>query len=69
MAQNLSHASGFSTSPLGTFGMKYVDFWGIASPASATAKTCSTFVAFSSTAHVAAPLRNARSASRASGCR
>src|SRR5881396_2769905 len=32
------------TRPLGTFGMKYVDFGGITSAASATANTCSTFV-------------------------
>src|SRR5712664_1036372 len=66
-AGNLRHPSGFSTSPLGTFGMKYVDFCGITSPASATANTCSTFGGFSSTAHVAEPVRTAASASRASG--
>src|SRR6266516_157494 len=50
------------TSPLGTFGTKYVDLGGITSPASATAMTCSTLVGLSSTAAAAPRLRTASNA-------
>src|SRR6266704_3009517 len=55
------------TSPLGTFGTKYVDLGGITSPASATANTSRTFVGLRRTAAAARPFRTASKAARGSG--
>src|SRR5207247_10890234 len=57
-----SKDTGRSTSPLGTFGTKYVDLGGMTSPASATANTCSTLVGLSNTAAAAPPWRTASNA-------
>src|SRR5262245_3798564 len=46
-AQTASFGSiGFMTRPLASLGTKNVDFWGMTSPASATALTCATGVGF-----------------------
>src|ERR1041385_1196837 len=58
------YTRGRSTSPLGTFGTKYVDLGGITSPASATANTSSTLVGLRRTAAAALPLRTASNAAR-----
>src|SRR2546430_10908866 len=62
-----SYVSGRSTSPLGTFGTKYVDLGGMTSPASATANTSSTLVGLRRTAAAALPVRTASNAARGSG--
>src|SRR5205823_872008 len=60
-------AGGLRTSPLGTFGTKYVDLGGMTSPASATANTSSTLVGLRRTAAAALPVRTASNAARGSG--
>src|SRR5205085_10263677 len=62
-----TYARGRSTSPLGTFGTKYVDLGGMTSPAAATAHTSSTLVGLSKTAAAALPARTASNAARGSG--
>ena len=64
-SSSLSHFYSITliTSPVSGFGKKYVDLWGMRSPAVATACTSLTFVALSSSAPVPVPFATQSKAS------